>query len=979
MSCSLLDFLDPEQESTTLQLGQTKYFLSKIGFPFSILSLNIRSLRKNFNNLQALLHTLDYTFSVICVSETHLTDDEHKIYNLPGYDCLSVPRNQFGGGVLIYYLSTMNCTLLPEISKIFNNFESLFISWSLNGAKYIIGNVYRPPGKSLNSFNQEFSEKIIESLPSTNVYISGDFNINLFESCTNNNIDFALNLSEINLQTKITCPTRVFSTSVSTSSTLLDHVWDSTSRPSEHIVISHPISDHFPTLSIYDMPYKNTAQTYPARTISTKCKREFCARFDLFLDTFYRLGSFTDPESAMTILLTHLSDNLNTSFPIRLKTEKARKVKCPWMTKRLEELVHKKHSIFKNCKRNIFPFSQFRIYRNMLKLLELAKALHYKTHFSEISSDSKATWKLINQCLNKEKSDKYPIEFLHNDAIINDDNEATNIFAKSFFEIKKPQAPHNRLHSSRFLNFPIHGNSAFFQPFTNSEIIIAISQLKKNSFHTSEIPVELIQLIAPKLSLFLTPLFNSCLDKGIFPQCLKSAFIKPRYKKGKKSLISNYRPISVLNTISKIFEDVIYSRLINFFQTNNLFSPQQFGYLKGKGIEKAALTFLYDIYQAKLEGLSSAATFIDFSKAFDTIDHKILLRKLYCYGIRGPPLQLISSFLSNRIYQVRLRSSLSNPISPGPTGTPQGSCLSALLFIIYINDITTHLKHCKILMYADDLVLYHCSSDIRKLQSEMQSDLDTVSSYAEESLLYINLTKTKSMFFKATPNTPTIDLTLHNQDIEQVDQFTYLGLIIDKRLTFKPHILHITKKLNTVNRTIHCLSSKLPFNILLRIFYSIGFPHVNLHIVAWGGAIQSSLYPLNIALNKIVRNIRSKSHLFNLSTYEAYNKFNILTVNKLYELKLAEFMFCGIKNNGYILQDYITHYRWNHSYHTRQPSEFRLPLCRSTNDQIYFIFRALKLWSTIPTKLKELDSITNFHRETKLYLLGKSSKLGPQV
>ena len=771
-----------------------------------------------------------------------------------------------------------------------------------------------------------------------------------------------------NLVPKVTEPTRICSTSVSHTSTIIDHVWDSFNSPTKSIVISYPVSDHFAILSLVSIP-NNNRKTVLKRTINVNRKRDYIARFDAFLDNFFRNGSFADPEFAISTLLTHLSENINSSFPVRSRTVKAISIRSPWITRQLIPLIHKKHLIFRKCKLKQLPFSKFRAYRNLLtKTLNLAKKIYFHKLFLEAKGDQKSTWNLINKCLKKKDKFDAPPEIRLGHEIHTNDDEIANLFMHKFFpENSTPPNNSNASTTDRSFDPPLNSRSAFFTPITTSEIISVISSLNKDSIHTAEYPVELIQLIAPKIALFLTRAFNSCLNLGIFPECLKSSIIKPRFKKGSKFSLDNYRPISNINVFSKIFEKLIYSRLISFIESQQLLSETQFGFLRNKGIEKAALTFLYDVYSAKNHSLSTAAVYIDYSRAFDTIDHNILLYKLHCLGIRGHLLNLFESFLSSRRYRVRIRSSLSDPVI-STVGTPQGSSLSPLLFIIDINDVVSHMGKCKVLLYADDIVLYHSKSDSALLQSEIQADINKIYSFSTANKLLANTLKTKFMLFKASSNSPDIKLNLNNEDIECVKEFKYLGLTIDNQLSFKTHILNITKKLNSVNGAIYSLSFKVPSYILRKIFYSIGHPHLNLHIIAWGGASLSSLYPLNIALNKIVRNIKSNSVHYNLNTNDSYNALNILQVSKLYKLRLSEFIYCSLHNNRYITQDFLVEHGWQHEYNTRRVSPFILPRSRTVGAQTFFVFKAFKLWPSIPQNVKDSPSSRSFKINMKSYL-----------
>ena len=966
---SLLDFLEPDEPSLALTLGHCKCLLSKLNSPFAVLSLNIGSLRSNFNNLVSLLHVLNFPFSLIFISETRMTDNEHLAYPLRGYRSISVPRNQNGGGNILFYLEDLACNFLPSISGVHSSFESLFISLTLHNEQFIFGNIYRPPGKSLSEFNIDFPRIVLNKLPNKNVYISGDFNVNLLDQCNNNNLNFCMNLSEKNLSPRITNPTRVCTTAVSSTASLIDHVWDSLPFQSKSGVIAFPVSDHFPVLSVLNVTKPNHKCKMTVRRVNASRKKAYIERFDHFIDEFFRSGSFSDPEFPLECLMSHLTENIDTSFPKRNLSIKRLSMNSPWITTELLQLIHKKHVLFRKYRENVIPFQKFRQYRNMLnKTLKLAHKLYLRNKFNNLSKDQKSTWRLINKCLDNTKSGTtYPTEILHENATVYNDKCIANLFA-NFEKNLVPSLLSTAPPAVTHYDMPFYQKSAFLDPITTSEILAIISQLKKDSIHTADFPVEFIQLIAPQIALFLTRAFNRCLDCGVFPTCLKSAILTPRHKKGPKKLVENYRLISNLNIFSKIYEKLIYSRLIKFFTERNLLSESQFGFLQNKGIEKAALSLLYDIYHAKMDNLSSLAVFIDYSKAFNTIDHEILVNKLFRYGIRGLALDLLKSFLAPRTYRVRIRTSLSDPFTVDSVGTPQGSSLSPLLFIIYINDLVAHINKCRILLYADDIVIYNSNADSNLLRSEVQTELDLIDSYSTANKLFINSNKTECMFFKNNHNLPDVSLTIRNGNLKFVPQFTYLGLTLDINLSFKAHVLNVTKKLNSVNRILYSLNGRLPFYILRKIFFSIGYPHIHMHIIAWGGANLSTLWvPSKNCTEQNKSNIKYNSPFSLIHTDEAYKELNVLPIPKLFKFRLAIFLFSSVYGNNYILQDFTSVYYFEHTYNTRKISLFRMPRCLSKY-QAFFLYQSFKLWPAIPDDIKRLN-LFSFKREFRTFLM----------
>ena len=223
----------------------------------------------------------------------------------------------------------------------------------------------------------------------------------------------------------------------------------------------------------------------------------------------------------------------------------------------------------------------------------------------------------------------------------------------------------------------------------------------------------------------LSIIINQTLKTGVFPDKLKIAKVTPVYKKGNENTFCNYRPISLLPSISKVFEKVICNQITIYFENNHLSNASQYGFRKNHSTEFAALELTDLILEDMDNGKTPIAIFLDISKAFDTINHQKLLTKLYHYGIYGTPLKLIHSYLSNRKQCVIFDDILSNTLDI-KTGVPQGSILGPIFFIIYINDICNVSKFLKTICYADDSTLYTkidnnvCHRSIHKINNELE-------------------------------------------------------------------------------------------------------------------------------------------------------------------------------------------------------------------------------------------------------------------
>ena len=381
---------------------------------------------------------------------------------------------------------------------------------------------------------------------------------------------------------------------------------------------------------------------------------------------------------------------------------------------------------------------------------------------------------------------------------------------------------------------------------------------------------------------------NQSLVTGIFPDELKIAKVKPLHKKGDKSCLNNYRPISLLPTISKVFERVMHSQIYEYFNTNNLLSEQQYGFRSQHSTELAAIK-LVDSIISNLDDKRTIKTpislFLDLSKAFDTLNFSILLNKLEYYGIVGVSLNLIKSYLTNRYQYVKYENQASDLVEI-KTGIPQGSILGPLFFSIYINDLVNSSTKFTYLMYADDTTISFNLEDFPVINKEesINNELEKLNIWLKLNKLTLNVAKTKSMIFRKRRHITPVNLSINGQPIDSVSQFCFLGIMLDEKLTWKNHTDMVMNKLSRINGVLHRLKYIYPENILLTIYNSLFLPHINYGSLVWGTTIDR----LQRQQKKAIRSVtRSK---FISHTEPLMKELNLLKVKDLFSLKILKFL-----------------------------------------------------------------------------------------
>ena len=398
-------------------------------------------------------------------------------------------------------------------------------------------------------------------------------------------------------------------------------------------------------------------------------------------------------------------------------------------------------------------------------------------------------WRGIKKIISSNNSSHtFPTAITVNNETITNPSDIANAFNNYFAKVAINIQSSIRFSKKKYYDYlpPLNIESFFLTPTDSTEVSNIIFSLNQNkSDGPNSIPIKILKLLNKDISDQLAILFNQSFSSGIFPSILKTSKIIPIYKKkGSKLECSNYRPISLLSNIDKILERLMYNRLYNFLEKKEIIFSLQFGF-RQKYSTAHTLIHLTDKISREIDkGNYACGIFVDFQKAFDTVDHHILLKKLEYYGVRGISNKWFALYLSNRKQFVSINGYKSN-LADVKCGVPQDSILGPLLFLIYINDLHAAIMHSEVHHFADDTNLLNFNSCVKSIKKQVNYDLKNLSNWLKANKISLNVGKTELVLFSSSKKQLDCDLKikLNGKRLYETDSVKYLGIQTDKRLT----------------------------------------------------------------------------------------------------------------------------------------------------------------------------------------------------
>ena len=826
-----------------------------------VLSFNARSINNKFPKIREI--TTKIFPEVLCIQETwgknEATDYSIKGYHKPEFKVRPGAGMNLGGGVAVWVRSDTDYEVIksPFITK-----EIETISILLSDLDLLVINVYRPFGDR-DAFIETFMNFLDEILPThTNIsfLIVGDFNLDLLTRGTiaENLLDETVNrgfLQQVTEYTRQSNDTR----------TLIDHVYSKSTLPSRSDIIQEDLADHYLVLTTF-LEWQNEPKKHSIT------KRWFEPNSYDNLKILLGAEDWSDMDDmnldmATDHLISRIEEAMDIVAPIETREFDLRKT-VSWMTEGLSISLKHSRKLYRKSKLSPGNLELYKRYKKILdRTIKAAKNKHLEYNISDAGNDTRRLWSILNEVIDRKQCrHKMPNRFQIDGKNVRDKLEIANAFNSYFASIGEemanslPTVPGYEEYIPRSLWNEL--DPMLFRPVDEEEVMsIMKKQQPKLSSGIDTINNKIVKKCHRELAVPMTKIINLSMTTGKVPAHFKKALIKPLYKKGAANQRGNYRPVSLLPSLSKILEKAVCQQLNAYMEKNQTLCQSQYGFRVKNQTTHVVHNLLNFLTEKSIRNETCIATFIDLSKAFDCLQYDKLFLKLKRIGLHDNTTRWFEDYLTNRQQQVEINGHKSEWLDV-KLGVPQGSILGPVLFLIYVNDINKCNDAATFTKFADDTTILTSGASLQDAADKMNTALKDADLWFKRNKLNLNPSKTRYMIFNC--NTEATDLiNINNCNIERVwtkgeeKSFKLVGLHVDEKLTWNAHIDAVARKMDYANyalrkssKELNQRNKKLLYSGLIHSILTYGLP-------IWGFARQGRLNKLLVKQKHSIRKIHN--------------------------------------------------------------------------------------------------------------------------
>lgn len=930
---------------------------------------NIRSMRKNFDKFCAELRVQQLNPDVLIFTEIWIIDSELSLYEIDGYFSISKCNTSYrAGGVAVYVKDSFEDSTSHKCFTM-SSADCLILQLKVGSSVVSFLCLYRLIFVNVSTFIAEL-EAILINERVENLIALGDFNINTLLDTPESDALLCL-MSSLGLGLIFNEPTRITpqtSTCIDLAFAGIDFEDDAIS----HSVVHCAVTDH--SLVVVKVMFEDSVSAHEPlpdrrKNINHKRLRDF-----LLKETWAEVLSISDPSLAFNDFCVKLSSIVSSCESWQV-LERSCGFRKPWMNHELSVLIRKKNRIAEKFSKHPRSERLCELFNTLKRqcgeLVENTKIVYYAGKCERAMNDPKASWRILKELSGRTGNNEREIKRIEmRDRSITEPGEIARCLNEFFVSVPEILTHHLSVMNNSMTSGPQKSFSHgifFFSPVSKQELLTTIGTLK----NTGSCGFDSITSSVIKGNRFLlvdvfAEIINRCLEKGVFPLCLKKALVVPLHKKGLKTDVSNYRPISLLPMFSKVFEKVIKSRIDAFLCRYHPLPQNQFGFRAGCSAEDALLNVMEKVYSSTNDGRCTAVLFLDLSKAFDTVSHPLLIEKLRNMGFLGVSERLMTSYLMARFQAVKVNNVCSDFLQIS-SGVPQGSILGPLLFLIYIAELCRLILKGRLTAYADDISLVYSCGSWEEVHASISEDLRVIRQWLDRHFMVLS-DKSRIVRFLYPGDFVSGDgIVCHLSScngrscgdfcllVPFAQEVKYLGVFLDAGLTWSSHVNRLRSSMYPTVRGCYALHKKCPKRLLRNFYFACVESRLSYGLHVWGGSSSTNFHRASMIQRSCLRALLGKKKRDSL--VRTFAQWRVFPLKYLFNYKTLRVFF--VKGG---------------SYRSVAPRSIRIgimapvPRPRTERFKKFYSYSAPFTFNGLPLNIRRLMNVGNFLQELRGYL-----------